>query len=84
MLACADPNKAISALLKLEARSVNPAALQEALARLDAQDDTLTGAMSELLMTHPLVIKRIEKIRQFARSEMYQQLKNQMEQDLPA
>jgi Zn-dependent protease with chaperone function len=79
MLACANPNKAISALLKLEARSENPAALQEALARLDAQDDTLTGAMSELLMTHPLVIKRIEKIRQFARSEMYQQLKNQME-----
>jgi Zn-dependent protease with chaperone function len=83
ILACANPNKAISALLKLEARSVNPAALQEALARLDAQDDTLSGALSELLMTHPLVIKRIENIRRFASSDLYRELRNQMDQNVP-
>ncbi len=67
LLACRELNKAISALVKLEARSANPAALQAALARLDAQDDDPSGTFGELLMTHPLIIKRIEKLREFAK-----------------
>lgn len=82
LLACTNPNKAISALVKLEARSTSIAALQETLARLDAQDDSPSGALSELLMTHPLVIKRIEKIRDFARSEMYQTMQNQINRNI--
>lgn len=84
LLACSDLNKAISALVKLEARSADPAELRRALARLDAQDDTPMAALSELLMTHPLAIKRIEKLRDYARSERYLPLQRQVNQNLQA
>ena len=82
LLACGDLRKAITALVKLEARSTDPRALQEALARLDAQDDDPTNLLGELLMTHPLVIKRIDRLRNFARTAAYKRLQESVNQNL--
>jgi Zn-dependent protease with chaperone function len=82
LLACGDIRKAITALVKLEARSGDQQALQQALARLDAQDDDPAHLLNEILMTHPLIIKRIDKLRDFARSPAYKKLQERVNQNL--
>ncbi|MCB9134200.1 MAG: M48 family metallopeptidase [Anaerolineales bacterium] len=80
ILANNDPRKAITALIKIGTggRARTEAELQHAYAALDAQDDTLAGNLGELLGTHPLIIKRIEKIREYAQSRQYQDLRVKM------
>lgn len=76
ILANGNPHKAITALIKIGTggRARTEAELQHAYAALDAQDDTLAGNLGELLGTHPLIIKRIEKIREYAQSRQYRDL----------
>ena len=77
LLACAKPAKAISALIKLEAGPGgvrSPQDLERVLRAIDAQDDRIENVAAELLMTHPMVIRRINQIRQYARSAAYQRL----------
>jgi Zn-dependent protease with chaperone function len=79
MLANGKPDKAISSLVKLHAAVANrPVSLDEALSNLDSEDDSLLGNVSELLMTHPLAIKRINEIKQYAASADYQRLRQYM------
>ncbi len=77
LLACAKPEKAISALVKLGAggRAYGRYSLEEIYRRLDAEDDRLLGDLNEILATHPLLIHRIQELRQFAASEPYQRMK---------
>jgi Zn-dependent protease with chaperone function len=84
VLACANPAKAISALIKIEARTMHltPDSLQRVLAKIDAQDDSLGNQVGELLATHPMIVKRIEQIRRFAGSDQYRQLQAGMNQNL--
>ncbi|HNT23425.1 MAG TPA: M48 family metallopeptidase [Anaerolineales bacterium] len=85
MLACANPRKAISALIKIEAGPAaihSQAALENALARIESEDDSLSGNLGELLATHPMIIKRINHIRQYANSEQYRRLQAGMNQNL--
>lgn len=76
LLACGKPEKAITALIKLGVGRAlsSPDELERAYRLIDAEDDTLLGSLSDLLRGHPLLIRRIEKIRSYARSTQYQQL----------
>lgn len=81
LLACGKPEKAISALIKLGAGSqaLDRSALEAAYRKIDAEDDTILGGLNEALGTHPLLIRRIEKLREYATSTQYQRLKTQLE-----
>lgn len=76
MLACGKPEKAISALIKLVAgqKSLTHHGMELAYNQIDAEDDTLMGALNEALGTHPMIIRRIQQIRQYAASSQYKQL----------
>ena len=84
VLACNNPNKAITALVKLEAGSDarTQAGILRAIQRIESQDDDLVNNLSELLATHPMIIKRIEQIREFAASDNYRRLQTLMNQNL--
>jgi Zn-dependent protease with chaperone function len=78
MLACKNPSKAISALLKLVSgeRSLDQVEMTDLIRVLDREDDNLDGQFSEILSSHPLVIKRINQIREYASSREYSNLLN--------
>ncbi len=80
MLACQNPAKAVTALVKLAAgEDDSPAGMRRALAKIEAQDDSLGGILSEVLSTHPMIVKRINQIKSFAASPVYQRLVRQMD-----
>ncbi|MBN2148347.1 MAG: M48 family metallopeptidase [Anaerolineales bacterium] len=84
MLACSSPQKAVSALIKLEAgpEARSQAGLQRAIERIEAEDDDIANNIAELLATHPLIVNRIEKLRLYARSTEYHRLQGLMDQNL--
>lgn len=83
LLTCGSPEKAISSLVKLHAASASrPVSLEEALRNLETEDDTLLGNMGELLMTHPMAVKRINEIRQYAASAEFRRLRQGMAANL--
>lgn len=84
VLACAKPNKAITALVKLEA---GPSArtqigMQSAIQRIESEDDDLAENIAELLTSHPMIAKRIEQIRRFTSTQEYLNLQARMNQNL--
>lgn len=75
LLACGSLEKATSALVKLVVRGVDSQAeIDQALQVLDAQDDSVWNVLGETLSTHPMVMRRIERMRKFAASPEYRQL----------
>jgi Zn-dependent protease with chaperone function len=80
LLACGKPEKAVSALVKLAAgpQALTRQGMEKAYRQLDAEDDNLEGNLSEMLMSHPLLIKRIEELRRYATSRDYQRLQAQI------
>jgi Zn-dependent protease with chaperone function len=76
LIACGKLEKAISALVKLVAgpQADDQGDLEQAYQKIDAEDDTIWGELSETMASHPLMIRRIERLRQFARSRGYQNL----------
>ncbi|MCJ7735933.1 MAG: M48 family metallopeptidase, partial [Anaerolineae bacterium] len=70
LLACGNPRKAISALLKIEAGGTprSPAEFDRIMRRIDAEDDTIAGSLGEALSTHPMTINRIEQLQKYAAS----------------
>jgi Zn-dependent protease with chaperone function len=85
MLACGKPRKAITALIKLvagaEART--QADLERALQVIDAEDDHLLSNLGEALATHPMMIRRIEQLRDYAASAEYRRLQAMVNQNAP-
>jgi len=84
LLACGNPEKAVSALVKLGA---GPGAstsrdLQEAYREIDAQDDTFMGNLGESLATYPMLIKRIEALRKYVRSAEYSRLQDLVDKNI--
>ncbi len=72
LLCCGSLEKATSALVKLVAGQVrSQAEMDQVMAAVDAEDDSLLGNLAETLSTHPLVINRIEKLREYAASSEY-------------
>jgi Zn-dependent protease with chaperone function len=86
LLACGKPEKAASALIKLTGgadaiRSME--SWQQTLRRIDAEDDRLEGNLKELLASHPLIIKRLQALKQYASSAEYQHLQAQVDRLVP-
>lgn len=73
LLACRDPQKAVSAMLKLVA---GPRNLEQTMQTVDAQDDTLSGVLAESISTHPMLIRRINELRKWAETREYQALRD--------
>jgi Zn-dependent protease with chaperone function len=72
LLACGKPQKAISALIKLVAGSLqSQAELQHALQVIESQDDSVLNQLGETLSTHPMIARRIEQIRKYAATAEY-------------
>lgn len=84
LLACGKANKAISALVKLQAGSsaLSQAGMQAAMQRLDDEDDDVMQNLEELLGTHPMIAKRVEQIREYASTQQYLALQSKMDQNL--
>ena len=86
LLACNNPQKAISALLKLElgpqARQLSPQAVQQAMTKIAAEDDSWLEGMGEAFATHPMIERRVRELMKFMRSAEYQNLQAKMNQNL--
>jgi len=76
LLACGRPEKAVSALVKLVAgpQVLDPKGMQLAYQKIDAEDDTILGTLNEALGTHPMLIRRIQAVKNYAASEQYLRL----------
>jgi Zn-dependent protease with chaperone function len=84
LLACGRPEKAISALIKLTGRGAESAdGLRQRLLRLETQDDDLGNVLGETLSTHPLIVKRIHALRQYAASAEYRALQTRINRASP-
>lgn len=79
LLACGNPAKAITALVKLVAREADtPQEVAMVLQALDRQDDSLGNVLAETLATHPMLIKRINAIKEYSRSAEFGNLLQQV------
>jgi Zn-dependent protease with chaperone function len=59
LLACANPGKAITALVKLEAGgSLSPKSLAYVMQKIQTEDDDPLSSLVELTATHPMIVKR--------------------------
>jgi len=85
VLACGKPNKAISALVKLEAGPValTQAGMQAAMQHISTEDDDIMHNVEELIASHPMIAKRIEEIRKFSNTQEYRGMQSRMDQNLP-
>lgn len=82
MLACGKPHKAISALVKLAIGPIHTRAEWErALRIIDAEDDTILGNLNEMLASHPMIIRRIERLKLYATSAQYRRLQELINRD---
>lgn len=86
VLACAKPNKAISALVKLEAGPAarTQAGLQAAIQHISTEDDDIMHNIEELIASHPMIAKRIEEIRHFTSTQDYRSMQSLMDKNLQA
>jgi len=72
LLACGDLSKGVTALVKLVAGPIHSQQqLNQVLAALDREDDSVGGLLAETMQTHPLIINRIEELRKFAASPVF-------------
>jgi Zn-dependent protease with chaperone function len=77
MLACGKPKKAASALIKLFAARSGEG-LQHALAQIDAEDDHLENNLIELVSTHPITVRRLDALREYAASPEYRRIQERI------
>ena len=72
LLACGDLNLAVAALVKLVAPEVRSQhEFERALALIDAEDDQVSNRMAAVFQSHPMLIRRINTLRDYARTEEY-------------
>ncbi len=75
LLACGNLNVAVAALVKLVAPEIQTQwDFDRALAVIDAEDDHVSNRFSELFQTHPMLIRRINHLRDYARTTEYRRL----------
>jgi Zn-dependent protease with chaperone function len=74
LLACGSLGKATSALIKLVSAGSTPQELERALRAVEAEDDSPLNVLAQTLSTHPMIVRRIEQLRQFAASPEYQKM----------
>jgi Zn-dependent protease with chaperone function len=86
LLACGKPEKAVSALVKLAGGASAIRSLegwQQALRHIEAEDDHLEGSLQELLSSHPMIIRRLQALNQYAASAEYQHLQAHVNRTTP-
>lgn len=83
LLACGSLEKATTALIKLVAgpKALTQSGLQQAYQQIDAEDDSPWGSLNEALGTHPMIIRRIQHLRQYAQTDQYHRLQVQLAQN---
>jgi len=75
LLACGSLTKSISALAQLAVGDINTQdELAHAIQVIERQDGEAASSLSELLSTHPLILKRINELRAWAATPEYQRL----------
>lgn len=75
LLACGDLHHATLALVKLVAPEIRSQVdFDKALALIDAEDDLASNRIAEAFQSHPMLIRRINELREYAGSEEYRQL----------
>jgi len=85
LLACGDIHVAVSALVKLVAPEIRSQRdFERALALVDAEDDSASNRLAEAFQSHPLVIRRINALRDYVRTPEYQALQAGMNRNLGA
>lgn len=83
LLACGDINIAISALVKLVAPDIRTQQdFLQALALIDAQDDSTSNRLAEAFQSHPMLIRRINALRDYAHTPGYRRLQAEMNRNL--
>ena len=84
ILACGKPNKAISALVKLEAgpSALTQAGLLDAMQHFEMDDGDILHNLEELMASHPMIAKRIDEIRNYSNTTAYHNLFAMMDQNL--
>lgn len=83
LLACGDIHVAVSTLVKLVAPEIrNQRDFERALALVDAEDDSASNRLAEAFQSHPLVIRRINALRDYVRTPEYQALQAGMNRNL--
>ena len=84
VLACGKPDKAISALIKLDAGSVtlSQAGMHAAMQHIETDDDDIMHNLEELIASHPMIAKRIDEIRNYSKTQAYVHLRSLMDQNL--
>jgi Zn-dependent protease with chaperone function len=86
VLACGRPNKAISALVKLETGSaaLTQAGMQNVIQTIEREDDDVLHNLEELIASHPMIAKRINEIRNYSNTQAYSHLRSMMDRNLSA
>ena len=83
LLACGNIHTAISALVKLAAPEIRSHRdFERALALIDAQDDLASNRLGEVFQTHPMLIRRINALRDYAHTAEYQRIQAGMNRNL--
>ncbi len=84
LLACGSLEKAISAMVKLvyPDRHLSQDEWSLVMSRLDAEDDNPLNVLGEIFSTHPLLIRRIQRLQEFARTPHYQRLQQMVDSNL--
>jgi len=83
LLACGDLHIAISTLVKLAAPEIRTQRdFENALAMIDAQDDSASNRVAEAFQSHPMLIRRINALRDYARTPAYQRIQAGMNRNL--
>jgi Zn-dependent protease with chaperone function len=86
LLACGKPEKAASALIKLAGGAAalrSTQGWQQALHRIEAEDDHLENNLRELLSTHPMTVRHLDALHQYAASPEYRRLQEQINLNHP-
>jgi Zn-dependent protease with chaperone function len=75
LLACGSAQKATSALVKLVAvNTQSQADMQRALEMIEREDDSPINVLAQVLSTHPMLVRRIEHIKQYAADPQFKRL----------
>jgi Zn-dependent protease with chaperone function len=84
LLACGQPRKAVSALVKLAGGvgAHTQADLAQVLYYIEAEDDHALANLSEALSTHPMTVRRIEQLHCYATSAKYRRLQPLVERNV--
>jgi Zn-dependent protease with chaperone function len=86
LLACGRLDKALSALIQLAAGPGgirNPADLERALNVIKGEGDDPINALGEIVATHPMIIRRMNRLRNYAASSQYRRLFGSCRGDIP-